>query len=141
MDRDKTDLNRLRKATEVWLKKIRDQAKAINDRHKKAVVLVVPAGEAVIRLRDRVAKGEVPGFKTQSELFTDDLGHTKPAVGWLTAYCHFAVIYGRTPVGLPTPEAFKKAAGADAEKLNRILQEVAWEAALAEPMSGVKKEP
>jgi hypothetical protein len=139
--RDSADPAAVRKAAAPWTTKIRDQARAINDRHKKTAVLVVPAGEAVVRLRERVVKGEVPGYTKQSELFTDPLGHTKPVVAWLNAYCHFAVIYGRTPVGIPTPEAFKKAFDADADKLTRVLQEVAWEAVLAEPMSGVKKEP
>jgi hypothetical protein len=139
--RDDADPVALRKSAAPWVTKIRDQAKAINDRHGKTVVLIVPTGEAVVRLRERVVKGEVPGIKKQSELFTDDLGHTRPAVAWLNGYCHFAVIYGRSPVGVPTPDAFKKSAGADADRLNRILQEVAWEAVLAEPMSGVKKSP
>lgn len=136
--RDTADPATLRKSVAPWQTKIRDQAKAINDRHMKTVVLIVPSGEAVVRLRERVVKGEVPGVAKQSELFTDDLGHTKPVVAWLNAYCHFAVIYGRTPVGVPTPEAFKKQAGADADELTRVLQEVAWEAVTAEPMSGVK---
>ena len=59
--------------------------------------------------------------------------------GVLTAYCHFAVIYGQNPVGLPVPEALKAAnLGDNLEKANRILQEIAWEAVTAEPMSGMK---
>lgn len=137
-DRDDADPAVLRKTWTPWVEKLRDQAKALNERHKKAVVFVVPVGDAVIRLRERVTKGEVPGFAKQSELFTDEIGHGKPPIAWLTAYCHFAVIYGRNPVGLPTPDALKKLAGDDADKLNRVLQEAAWSAVAAEPMSGVK---
>ncbi|HUR55842.1 MAG TPA: hypothetical protein VMZ71_17020 [Gemmataceae bacterium] len=130
----------LRKAWEPWVQRMRDQAKAINDKHKREMVVVVPVGDAVIRLRERITKGEVPGFAKQSELFTDDLGHARAPVGVLTAYCHFAVIYGRTPVGLPMPESLKRILGADAEKMNKLLQELAWDAVLAEPSSGVKVE-
>ena len=137
-DRDAADTPTLRKAWTPWVEKMRDQAKALNEKHKKTVVFVVPVGEAVIRLRERVTKGEVPGYAKQSELFTDEIGHGKPPIGWLTAYCHFAVIYGRSPVGIPTPEQLKKAAGEDADKLNTVLQEAAWDAVIAEPMSGVK---
>src|SRR5207248_6305443 len=105
--RDSADPEALRKAAAPWATKIRDQAKAINDRHKKTVVLIVPAGDAVIRLRERVSKGEAPGFAKQSELFTDELGHTKPVVAWLNGYCHFAVIYGRSPVGIPPADGLQ----------------------------------
>ena len=133
-DRDKADIAELRKAWTPWLEKMREQAKSLNEKHKKTVVLVVPVGDAVLRLRERVVKGEVPGFAKQSELFTDEIGHGKTPISWLTAYCHFAVIYGKSPIGLPAPG--KK--DADNDKLHKILQEAAWAAVIAEPMSGVK---
>jgi len=136
--RDNADPATLRKAWSPWYERMRDQVKNINEKHKRPVAFVVPVGDAVIRLRERVVKGEVPGYTKQSELFTDDLGHAKLPVGILTAYCHFAVIYGRTPVGLPMPAALGKTS--DAEKMNALLQEIAWEAVLAEPASGVKAE-
>ena len=55
----------------------------------------------------------------------------------LNAYCHYAVVYKRSPVGLPMPSALKNAK-AD-EKLNRLLQELAWEAVTKHPLSGVKE--
>ena len=58
----------------------------------------------------------------------------------LTAYCHFAVIYKRSPVGLPMPAVLKNAKNPNwDEKLNTLLQELAWEAVTAHPLSGVKK--
>lgn len=56
----------------------------------------------------------------------------------LNAYCHYAVIYKRSPVGLPVPAALKGAKNpAWDDKLNAVLQEVAWEAVTAHPLSGV----
>lgn len=135
-DRDNADPAELRKVWSTWLDKMREQAKLLNEKHKKTVVLVVPVGDAVIRLRERVVKGEVPGYAKQSDLFTDPIGHGKPPIAWLTAYCHFGVLYGKSPVGLPAPAG--KKADADADKLHKILQEAAWAAVIAEPMSGVK---
>jgi len=144
-DRDTADLGEIRTATEVYASKMREQVAATNARYaerlKRPVVFVVPVGQAVTLLRERVAKGEVPGVAKQSDLFRDELGHGKEAVYLLNAYCHFAVIHGRTPVGLPMPAAFKRAGlGENAEKVNRLLQEIAWQAVTAEPMSGVKAE-
>jgi hypothetical protein len=136
-DRDNAKPDELRKGVwNVWLVKFREQAKALNDKHKKQVVLVVPVGEAVLRLRERVIAGEVPGYPKQSDLFIDPIGHGKAPIAWLTAYCHYTVIYGKSPVGLSVPDALKKEK--DAEKLVKELQEAAWGAVKDEPFSGVK---
>jgi hypothetical protein len=143
VDRDKTVPSDLRKMWAPITNKVRDQVKSINEKlaekHKRQVLFLVPVGEAVIQLRERVAKGEVPGVAKQSDLFRDDRGHGKPPIYVLNAYCHYAVIYGRSPVGLPVPDMLKKAElGANTEKVNTILQEIAWAAVTGEPASGVK---
>jgi hypothetical protein len=57
----------------------------------------------------------------------------------LVAYCHFAVIYRRTPVGLPIPLVLERAKNPEWDaKLNRLLQELAWDAVTHHPLSGVK---
>jgi hypothetical protein len=142
-DRDRAVPAELRKAWAPLTNKLRDQVQSINDKlsekHKRQVLCFVPVGEAVIQLRERVAKGEVPGVTRQSDLFRDDLGHGKPPIYVLNAYCHYAVIYGRSPVGLPVPDMLKKAElGEHTEKVNQILQEIAWEAVKGEPTSGVQ---
>jgi len=62
-----------------------------------------PVGQAVIALREKIIAGEAPGLKTQEDLFSDAIGHARPPLQALAAYCHFAVIYRRSPVGLPVP--------------------------------------
>ena len=63
----------------------------------------MPVGQAVIALREKIIAGQAPGLKTQWELFRDSWGHPAPPLQALAAYCHFAVIYRRSPVGLPMP--------------------------------------
>lgn len=147
VQRDQSDLALLRSLGEGYVVPLRKQVAAINDRYAaklgRQVVFVVPVGEAVVRLRERVAKGEVPGIAKQADLFRDELGHGKEPIYTLVAYCHYAVIYGRSPVGLPVPDALAKAKlgdGGDVTAVNRVLQECAWGAATAEPASGVKAE-
>ena len=43
----------------------------------------------------------------------------------------------RSPVGLPLPAQLAQAP--EAEKLNRLLQEIAWQAVSEHPLSGVGK--
>lgn len=130
--RDDTDLARLRADQEKWRGQMETQAKAINDKAGRAVVFVMPVGDAVVRLRELIAAGKAPGIDKQSELFTDTIGHGKPPIIILTAYCNFACITGRSPVGLKTKEP------AISEELNTLLQKIAWETVTAYPLSGVK---
>ena len=127
----------LRKRHAPYFQSMDDHVRELNKKHGKAAVFVVPVGQAVIALREKILAGQAPGLKTQAELFTDAIGHVRAPVQALTAYCHFAVIYGRSPVGLPMPGLMKKAEAPDA--LNRLLQELAWEAALGHPLSGVQR--
>ena len=78
-------------------------------------------------------------MKTQAELFTDGIGHVTAPIQVLNTYCHYAVIYRRSPVGLPVPEILKQAKLGDQEaKLNSLLQELAWDAVTQHPLSGVR---
>ena len=140
---DKPDRNamtgeELRKRHEPYFTGMDDHVRELNRKHGKSVVCVVPVGQAVIRLREKIIAGEAPGLATQEELFTDAIGHVHAPVQALNAYCHFAVIYRRSPVGLPLPGVLAKAKLADGDKLNRLLQELAWEAAVGHALSGVK---
>ena len=75
--------------------------------------------------------------KVQWSLFTDDWGHPAPPLKVLAAYCHFAVIYRRSPVGLPLPLELEQNRQYATPALNRLLQELAWNAVVQNPLSGV----
>jgi hypothetical protein len=129
----------LRKVHEPYFKSMDNHVRELNKKLGKEALFVVPVGQAVIALREKIIAGEAPGLKTQEDLFTDAIGHAKAPLQALAAYCHFAVIYRKSPVGLPLPAVLSKAknAGWD-EKLNRLLQELAWDAVTQHPLSGVK---
>ena len=99
-------------------------------------------GQAVVALRQKVIAGQALGLKTQEELFADPVGHPQPPLQALVAYCHFAVIYRQSPVGLPMPAILANAKNPNwDEKLNRLLQEIAWDAVTHHPLSGVVAKP
>lgn len=136
VDHDAPAAAELKKEHEPYFKSMDEHVRDLNKKLGKEVLFVVPVGQAVIALREKIIGGEAPGLKKQSDLFTDAIGHPKPPLQALVAYCHFAVIYRRTPVGLPVPAVL---AGSDnAEKLNRLLQDLAWNAVTHHPLSGVK---
>ena len=136
VDRNSRTVEQLRSINEPYYKSMDDHVQALNQKFGKKVVLVVPVGQASLALRAKIIAGEAPGLKQQNDLFTDAIGHATPPLQWLTAYCHFAVIYRRSPVGLPCPPELSKAA--DGEALNRLLQQLAWDTVKAHPLSGLR---
>jgi hypothetical protein len=94
-------------------------------------VFIVPAGDAVIKLRQLVTEGKYPGISRQSELFRDPIGHGLDHVQWLVAYCNFVAIYGMNPTGLKVPGD-----GLD-DAQRAILEQIAWETVTQYPYSGV----
>jgi uncharacterized membrane protein len=155
----------LRRQHAPYFRDMDELVRGINKKLGRPVVFVVPMGQAVIRLREKIIAGQVPYIKDQADLFHDDAGHPFEPIQVLAAYCHFAVIYRRSPVGLPVPYLLKgtgnpkydkegqgfstwwyarhpdpKNSGKvtpEDERLNRLLQEVAWDAVTHHPLSGV----
>ena len=129
----------LRKRHAVYFQEMDEHIRTLNKKEGKTVLYIVPAPQAVIALREKIIAGQAPGLKMQSDLFTDATGHGTPPLKALVAYCNYAVIYRRSPVGLPVPEILTQAKlGDQEEKLNRLLQELAWEAVIQHPLSGVR---
>jgi len=123
----------------AWLVNLEAQVRALNTTVGRTAVFLVPVSDAVYALREKIVEGRAPGLTKQSDLFRDDLGHPHPPLAVLVTYCHFAAIYGRSPVGLPVPASLKDLPQADT--LNRLLQQLAWEAVTAHPLSGVRPTP
>ena len=122
-----------------YFKSMDEHVQELNKKFGQQVLFIVPAGQAVIALREKIIAGQAPGLKVQEDLFTDPVGHATAPLQALVSYCHFAVIYRRSPVGLPLPQVMAAAKKPEwAEKLNLLLQELAWEAATQHPLSGVR---
>lgn len=137
VDRDSKTIAELRQLHVAYFQSMDDHIRALNKKFDKPVLFAVPVGQAVLGLREKVIRGEAPGITKQSELFSDALGHARAPVMVLDTYCHFAVIYRRSPVGLPTPKTL--GSGKIADELNHLLQELAWEAVTKHPLGGVKR--
>jgi hypothetical protein len=117
---------------------LRTQLEGINTRAGKAMAYVVPSADAVYTLREHVIRGEVPGINTQDEIFADAMGHPRTPIANLVTYVWFSGMYRQSPVGMKALIDPNDPASAARELL---LQQIAWNAAIAEPMSGVKGQP
>jgi hypothetical protein len=141
VDHNATLIAELRKQQARYDRDLGDFVRGVNRRLGKDVVFIVPVGQAANALREKIVIGAVPGLKAQWDLFRDCWGHPQPPLQVLAAYCHFAVIYRRSPVGLSLPpELAKVGSRNENDKLNRLLQELAWDAVSHHELSGIKAE-
>lgn len=139
VDREKTP-DQIKKLYARNIQAAEAQADAINQKYGggKKVLFLVPSTQALVALRTRIAKQEMPGLTKQGELFIDAMSHPSPPLEALNTYLHYAVLYHRSPVGLPMPGLLQRAKRpAWDEKFNRTLQELAWETAAHYPYCGV----
>lgn len=139
VEHDKKTIEELRAAHAPYFAEMDAHLTELNKKYGKTSVYVVPVGQAVLALREKIIAKQVPGIANQSELFTDPLGHVNATVMALNAYCHFAAIYRTSPVGLPVPKVLAASKLEKKEELNKLLQEIAWEAVTSHPLSGVEK--
>ncbi len=141
VDHDATNLADLKKAQDAYDHDVDEYARGINKQLGKDALVTVPVGQAAVLLREKIAAGQAPGLTKGWDLFRDTWGHPQAPLQVLDGYCHYAVIYKRSPAGLPVPLALSKTGTPETrEKLNRLLQELAWEAVIHHPMSGVTAE-
>jgi hypothetical protein len=121
-----------------YMERMRTQLGGINNRAGKQIAYIVPSSVSAYTLRKEIVKGKVPGIKLQSEIFRDGMGHPTTPLANVVTYTWFATMYRESPVGLTALIDAKDPTSAARE---RLLQQIAWNAVVAEPMSGVKGKP
>lgn len=92
-------------------------------------VALIPAGQAMAVLSDRVAAGAVPGIASMDAFFRDDI-HLSDKGIYFVALVHMAAITGKSPEGLPAKltRAWKSREAVIDDRLATVLQSIAWEA-------------
>lgn len=131
--RDDAKIDVLQAAVDNWRKKLEAQVDDLNRQHGKRAVFIVPAGDAVVKLRSLVVDGKYPLVMRQSELFHDPIGHGGPHLQWLVTYCNFAAIYKSRPVPL------QETADGPTAAQHEILSRLAWDAVSTYPYAGLSQ--
>jgi hypothetical protein len=121
-----------------YMRRLREQLGGIDRRAGREITHVVPSGRAVYLLRKEVLLGRVPGVAKQSELHRDPIGHPTQVTANLVTYVWFATMYRESPVGL---QALIDRADPLSGPREKRLQQIAWNAAVGEPKSGVRGQP
>ncbi|HSI83045.1 MAG: hypothetical protein ACAI35_00260 [Candidatus Methylacidiphilales bacterium] len=136
VDHNTPTAEKLREIHKKYFDEMDSLVVGLNKSLPSQVLYVVPVGQAVIALREKIIAGQAPGLKSQQALFTDALGHPAPALQVLIAYCWFSAIFGKNPAGLPVPK--KLAPMPEAAALNVLLQDIAWKTVSEHSLSVIK---
>lgn len=129
---------------QYWEGEIIDRVMAMEDPPQP--IYVIPGGQVFARfVRELETRGGVGGLSRAEDLFlTDAQGKLDPIhvndIGfYLVALTHYAVLYGKSPVGLP--HALLKADGTPAQapdpEVARLMQEIVWDVVTGYPRTGV----
>jgi hypothetical protein len=96
------------------------------------LVRLIPAGQAMGRLADAIAAGEVPDIASIDALFDDDI-HPDDRALYFLALVHMAVISGQDPSGLPAKltRHWLSRAGVISDAQAAAFQRIAWAAVSA----------
>ncbi|WP_134678908.1 hypothetical protein [Paracoccus ravus] len=113
-------------------------------------VWLIPVGQVMARLvSEAEATGGIGEIKSREDLFARmpdgalDPIHPNDLGVYLVALTHYAVIYGRDPLGLPYEllRADGTRATAPSPELARRMQEITWEVVTSQPLTGVTAGP
>ena len=100
-------------------------------------VLLVPVGEVMYALDQRMRAGDVPGFSSVLSLYLDTV-HLTPDVGYFVGGTVFyATMYGDNPMGLSIPSSAQSAV---TPEIAAIIQRITWDVVAGHPYSGVAAE-
>lgn len=108
-------------------------------------VHVIPGGQVMAALVRRIEAGDLPGLARREDLFarlpdgTVDPIHLNDLGAYVIALTHYAVLTGRSPVGLP--HALRRADGTPATapdpRAAAIMQQVVWQVVTGYALTGV----
>lgn len=127
-----------RDLSRYWEGEILDRALAV-DRLERPIY-VIPGGQVMARFVREVQKlGGVEGIKSEADLFEDNI-HFNDIGAYLIALTHYAVIYGKSPIGLPHElKSFDNSpAKSPGPVAASLMQNVVWEVVTSYPRTGVR---
>ena len=97
-------------------------------------IMLIPAGQAMALLHDRIEAGQVPGLTSIRDIFSDDI-HLNHLGNYFLTMVQYATIYGDDPANLP--QTLAGITGTGNAALADALQDIAWTVVSTYDGSGV----
>lgn len=103
-------------------------------------IYMIPGGQVMAAAARAAEAGKLPGIANRQGFFSDDI-HLNDLGNWLIATTHFAVLYHRSPAGLPARliRADGTPATAPGPEAARLMQELVWQVVTGYPLAGIAK--
>lgn len=102
-------------------------------------IYVIPGGQVMAALAAAAEAGELPGLTSRHDFFADQI-HFNDLGAYAIALTHYAVIYGRSPLGLP--HLLRRADGTAAEPVPEgavaAMQSLVWAEVQGYALTGVR---
>ncbi len=126
-----------------WEGELLQRAAAVKG--KQPTIYLIPAGQVFARIvREIDARGGIDTIKRREDLFarnadgTQDNIHPNDIGSYIVALTHYAVLYQRSPVGLPYQlrRANGELADAPSPDAARRMQEIVWDVVTSIPQTG-----
>jgi len=99
-------------------------------------ILLVPVGDTMYNLDQKINAGQIPGFTSIRQLYADDI-HLNDTGAYVVACVYYSTVFAESCEGLPSAP-YNLDAGTP---IVGIIQTTAWDTVLFHPYSGVIPEP
>lgn len=107
-------------------------------RNPETPVYLIPAGQVMAAVVRAAERGELAGVSSRSDLFRDMI-HLNDLGAYVVALTHFAVLYHRSPEGLPHRLTLPDGSPAQAfqDDTARRIQQIVWQVVRGFPRTGL----
>ncbi len=129
---------------QLWLGKL---AGSDTRRNPKRPFHLIPGGQAMAAVARAAEAGEIDGLRKREQLLAlepsgkQDMIHFSDLGAYVVALTHYAVLYHRSPAGLP--HQLTRADGSMADAMSamaaRQVQDIVWQVVTALPRTGVAR--
>ncbi|MGR3761992.1 hypothetical protein ACUXV3_17990 [Roseobacteraceae bacterium NS-SX3] len=127
----------------LWLSKL---AGSDTRRNPKRPLYLIPGGQAMAAVAQAAAEGHLAGLTGAEDLFrinpdgSRDMIHFNDLGAYVVALAHYAVLYQRSPAGLPhqLTRADGSPARAFAPETAAEVQRIVWQVVRRHPRTGIK---
>jgi hypothetical protein len=123
---------------EQWVQKMNEYMQWFEDLRVELLkafpgksVEMIPVGQALLRLKEEIEAGKVPGMTDFFEENIRDNIHATYKGAYLVGLVHYVCLYKENPIGLMAPNTMLTKAQQE------IYERIAWETSINYPYSGV----